>query len=127
MNRRDVAVVGATVVAGLTGTLVALGGRNADVEFLADQRNPPDLRPAEVERVVRTAPDPLIGTGEGESARCVRTGRTPIGNPWRCTIAYGSGREARIVVRVEADGSYRGRYAGGGGASGCCIELPGAR
>jgi len=28
---------------------------------------------------------------------------------------------------VQRDGTYTGRYAGGGAVSGCCIDLPGTR
>ena len=33
----------------------------------------------------------------------------------------------RIAVRIKEDGYYAGRYAGGGGVTGCCIDVPGTR
>jgi hypothetical protein len=124
---RDLVVIGSAVVAGLAGTAVALGSRGGDAQFLQDQRHPPDLRPGDVERVVRSAPDPLVGSGEGDSAICKRGGSSALGNPWSCVVRYPSGRAARLTVRVSDDGTYTGRYAGGGGAQGCCIDLPGAQ
>ena len=111
---RELVIIGGTLAAGLLGTIIALGGHGADSQFLETQRHPPGLKPADVERVVRTAPDPLVGSGQGKAATCERRG---------------SGRRVRISVRVHEDGSYLGRYAGGGGgaAEGCCIHLPGTR
>jgi hypothetical protein len=125
LRTRELAVVGSAVVAGLAGTVVALGHHNADA--LQDQRHPPALRPADVERVVASAPDPQTGKGRGESARCTSQGSGARRNPWSCVVTFKSGKRVRLTVRVLEDGTYTGRYAGGGGASGCCIDLPGTR
>jgi hypothetical protein len=127
LRMRELAVIGSAVVAGLAGTTVALGARGGDAQFLQDQRHPPALRPGDVERVVRSAPDPTVGSGEGDSAICKRGSSTPLGNPWSCVVRYPSGRSVRLRVRVDNDGTYTGRYAGGGGAQGCCIDLPGSQ
>jgi hypothetical protein len=127
LRSRELVVIGATVVAGLAGTAVALGGRGANEQFLEQQRNPPGLKPAVVERVVRTAPDPATGKGTGVAARCRSHGSGPLRNPWSCVVRYPSGKRVRIAVRVGQDGYYSGRYAGGGGVTGCCIDLPGTR
>jgi hypothetical protein len=122
-------VVGAAVTAGLAGTAVALASRGADAQFLQDQRHPPNLRPGDVERVVRTAPDPQTGKGRGVAATCTRKGSGPLGNPWSCVVRYSSGQRYRLSVRVLEDGYYDGRYVAvkGAAASGCCIDLPGTR
>jgi hypothetical protein len=127
LRPRELTVVAAALLAGLAGTAVALGSGGGDAQFIQDQQHPPNLRATDVERVVRSAPDPLAGSGEGTSARCTRGGPTALGNPWSCLVSYRSGRQVRIAVRVNEDGTYRGRYAGGGQAEGCCIDLPGAR
>jgi hypothetical protein len=130
LRGREVVTIAAVVGAGLAGTAFALGGRGADAQFLQDQRHPPDLRPAEVQRVVRTAPDPSTGKGKGVAATCSRRGSGPLGNPWSCTVRYPSGRRVRLAVRVQQDGYYSGRYLGVPGsarATGCCIDLPGTR
>jgi hypothetical protein len=114
------------LAAGLAGTVVAVANRGADSNFLHNQQHPAPLKPADVERVVRTAPDPLVGKGSGIAATCTPQGSGPLRNPWSCVVRYKSGRRARLRVRVANDGSYLGRYAGGGAAEGCCIEIPGA-
>jgi hypothetical protein len=118
----------AVLVTGLVGALVALGSRGADAQFLQDQRHPPNVQPAAVERVVRTAPDPKTGKGSGKSATCTRRGSGQLGNPWSCVVRFASGKQVRMVVVVQPDGSYDGRYVGvkGAGATGCCVDLPGA-
>ena len=117
----------AVLTAGVVGALVSLGGRGADAQLLQDQRHPPDLRAAAVERVVRSAPDPQSGKGSGNAATCARRGSGPLGNPWSCVVRFPSGKRARLRVVVQPDGSYEGRYIGvrGAAASGCCIDLPG--
>jgi hypothetical protein len=124
---RELVVVGAAVGAGLAGTAVALGSRGADEQFLQDQRHPPNLRAFDVERVVRSAPDPATGKGKGLAATCKSRGSGQLRNPWSCVVRYPSGKRVRIAVRIQQDGYYSGRYAGGGGATGCCIDLPGTR
>jgi hypothetical protein len=127
LRTRELVVLAAVIGTGVAGTAVALGSRGADEQLLQDQRHPPELRPAEVERVVRTAPDPGTGKGSGLAATCKRGGSGPLGNPWSCIVRYPDGKRVRIAVRVQQDGYYVGRYAQGGGATGCCIDLPGTR
>jgi hypothetical protein len=124
---RELIVAGTAVAAGLAGTAVALGSRGANEQFLQEQRHPPNLRAADVERVVSSAPDPATGKGRGVAATCTSSGSGPLRNPWSCVVRYGSGKRVRIAVRVQQDGYYSGRYAGGGAATGCCIDLPGTR
>src|SRR5215210_1399758 len=116
LRPRQIVVLAFALATGLTGSVVALSAAGGDSEFLFEQRNPPPLRPADVERVVRTAPDPAVGSGEGRSATCTPRGSGPLKNPWACVVTYDSGRKARLTVRITSDGSYVGRYAGGGQA-----------
>lgn len=127
LRMRELLAAGAVAVCGLAGAVVAFGGHNAEDDFLNEQRNPPRLRPVDVERVVQSAPDPQLGTGRGTAASCERGSDGAFGNPWSCVVSYKSGRRVQIRVRVLRDGTYTGRYAGGGGATGCCIDLPGTR
>jgi hypothetical protein len=124
---RDLLTVGAATVAGLAGSAVAFAGRGGDAQFLQAQRHPPDLRQADVERVVRSAPDPRTGAGQGVAASCSSQARGPLRNPWSCVVRFRSGKRVRVIVRVREDGTYSGRYAAGGGVTGCCIDLPGTR
>ena len=127
LRPRELVVIGSALAAGLAGTAVALAGRGGDAQFLQDQRHPPSLRPAEVERVVKSAPDPMTGTGHGVAATCTSRGSGPLRNPWSCVVRFRSGKRVRLVVQVQQDGNYDGRYAGvkGAAATGCCIDLPG--
>ena len=127
LRGRELVVLGAALSAGLAGTAVALGSRGADDQFLQDQRHPPALKAADVERVVKTAPDPAVGKGGGVAATCKSRGSGPLKNPWTCVVRYPSGTRVRIAVRLQEDGYYSGRYEGGGAATGCCIDLPGTR
>jgi hypothetical protein len=124
---RELLVLASVLAAGLAGTAVAITGRGADAQFIQDQRHPPALRPADVERVVRTAPDPAVGKGAGIAAICTPHGSGPLRSPWTCVVSYKSGRKARLAVQIRNDGTYLGRYAGGGAAQGCCIDLPGSQ
>jgi hypothetical protein len=129
LRTREIVVAAAALGTGLAGALVTLGSRGADAQFLQEQRHPPNLRPADVEHTVASAPDPRTGQGRGVSAVCKSRGSGPLQNPWSCVVVFKSGRRARLAVRVHQDGTYEGRYTDvpGAGASGCCIDLPGAR
>jgi hypothetical protein len=119
----------AVLVAGATGAVVALDGRGADAQFVQAQRHPPSLRPSAVERVVRSAPDPKTGTGSAKSATCTTRGSGALRNPWSCVVRFTSGKQVQMVVVVQQDGSYDGRYVGikGAAATGCCVDLPGSQ
>jgi hypothetical protein len=120
-------LVGATVAAGLAGTFSTLAGRNADAQFLEQQRHPVNLQPEAVEHAVRSAPDPATGKGSGTGAVCESHGRGLIGNPWVCVVDYSGGRRIRVAVTVNLDGTYFGTYAKGGAVEGCCVNLPGTQ
>lgn len=123
---RDLVILGATLAAALAGTVTVLGGRGSDAALLVRQERPSQLTAAAVERVVRTAPDPRSGRGSGTAATCRPRGAGQLRNPWTCRVTYRSGRRAQLRVEVKRDGSYVGRYEGGGQAEGCCISVPGA-
>jgi hypothetical protein len=125
LGLREVALLGPLLAAVIAGTLMAIGTRGPDSAFLdVQEQPPPPLTAAEVERAVRIAPDPGTGTGRARRIRCRSRGRGNLGNPWSCTVAYTTGRRARLAVRIAEDGSYTGREAGGGRVSGCCLRLP---
>jgi hypothetical protein len=127
LRTRELVVAGAALGAALAGSVVALGSRGADAQFLQDQRHPPSLRAAAVERVVRTAPDPMTGKGSAEAATCKSRGSGQLRNPWSCFVRFRSGKAVRMTVVVQQDGSYDGRYVGvkSAAATGCCIDVPG--
>ena len=125
---RDLVILALALAAALVGTASALGGRGADSAFLYRQEHPPRLQASDVERLLRSAPDPLSGRGRARAASC-RPGRSgELRNPWRCTLSYGGGeappeRRVGFTARLRRDGSYFGRYDGGGKAVGCCLSV----
>src|SRR3954447_17272002 len=108
LRLRELVVIGAAVGAGLTGSAVALAHRGGDEQFLQDELHPVNLQAAAVEPVVRTAPDPVSGTGSAVSAACKRRGAGVLGNPWSCVLRYPSGKRVRMNVEINPDGSYDG-------------------
>ena len=128
LRMREFVIVGAALTAGFAGSAVALAHRGGDEQFLQDELHPANLQAAAVARVVKSAPDPHTGNGSGMSATCTRKGGGVLGNPWSCVVRYPSGKIVPLSVEVNPDGSYTGFYRGfNAQASGCCIELPGAR
>ncbi len=126
---RELVILAALLVAALAGAANALGGRGADSAFLHRQEHPPRLQRSDVERLVRTAPDPMTGRGQAVAASC-RPGRSRgLRNPWRCALTYRDGERAGAVRRVgfsarlRRDGGYVGWYRGGGKAVGCCLRV----
>src|SRR5947209_12442429 len=101
--------------------------------LVAAQRHAQALTPDAVARVVKTAPDPVTHAA-GVRAACASEGQGELHNPWRCSIRYASGRRIEYLVRISADGSYRGENEGityrghtrrdPGNVSGCCIVIP---
>jgi hypothetical protein len=112
------------LAAGLAGTAVALGGRDADDEFLAQQRNPLSVRRADVERAARSAPEPVASRRSPVvTAHCRAAGSGDLRNPWTCRLRYRSGTIAHYRITVGPDGSFVGDHLEGTGVlKGCCVE-----
>lgn len=124
LRPRDIAVLGPLLAAVVAGSLMAIGARGADTAFLRGETQSSRLPAAEVERALRTAPEPGSGEGRGTSASCRPGGRRGLRNPWSCTVTYPAGRRARFAVTIREDGSFVARHAGGGGVRGCCVSVP---
>jgi hypothetical protein len=122
------AVLASVCIVSLAGAIVALGARGADEAFLLRQENPTTLSAGAVEKLMLTSPDPQPPHDPtGVSSHCTAHGKRDLRNPWRCSVRYRSGSVAQYHVTINADGSYRARYATGGStARGCCLDLPGA-
>ena len=132
LRTRELVIIGALAAAAFVGTAGALGGRDADSAFIYRQEHPPRLQTSAVERLLRSAPDPLTGRGRAIAASCRPGSAGRLRNPWRCTLKYrarraGRARRTARRVRFEAhlrrDGYYVGRYRGGGKAVGCCLSV----
>ena len=119
---RELVIVAGLLAVALAGAASALGGRDADPAFLYRQEHPPRLQASDVERLVRSAPNPATGRGRAVAARC-RPGRSrDLGNPWRCRLRYPAGHRVGFTVVLRRNGAYVGRYRGGGKAVGCCLS-----
>jgi hypothetical protein len=121
------AVLAAPLVAGAAGTVATLSGRDADAAFLYRQENPVRLRVADVEELVKNAPEPVGGSHPpGVRADCAPGGSGELRNPWRCKVRYRSGLRATFRITMGSDGSYVGDYRGDRAiVRGCCVDLPG--
>ena len=120
-------VILSLIGAGLAGTVTALASRDADTAFLYRQQHPLQIRASDVERVVRTAPEPVAGgRTPGHRARCHPEGQSGLRNPWLCSVTYRSGRTAGYRIIVRPSGAYSGHHVGGSGTvTGCCVNVPG--
>jgi hypothetical protein len=129
LRTRQLVTITTVTTAGLAGSVVALAHRGGDAPFLQEQRHPPSLRAMDVARVVQTAPDPRTRKGSAITAACTKRGGGELGNPWSCVVRYRDGKRIRLSVHVHRDGTYAARYQGigGGGATGCCIDVPGTQ
>ena len=127
LSPRKMLVMMPLLVAALAGAVVTLRSRDADLAFLHRQQHPPRVRQGDVERVLRSAPEPVAKRRTpARGARCRTSARRGLRNPWRCIVTYRSGRIARYRVVIGADGTYRARHIGGSGiVEGCCVSMPG--
>ena len=101
--------------------------------LVSAQRQAPPLTAAAVDRVLRAAPEPATHA-RASSARCLPLGADELRNPWRCLIAYPSGRRIQWTVLLRANGSYTGTgqivhyqgrtFAEPGEIIGCWVAVP---
>jgi hypothetical protein len=104
--------------------------------LISRERHAQSLVPSAVDRAVSAVPDPVAEPTHvrGRSAACSPVGTGELLNPWRCSIAYPSGREVEFQVTIAADGSYTGNHEvvhfrgrshpDTGTITGCCINVP---
>ena len=106
-------------------------GEGATLAARQQQSRP--ISPSSVDKVVRTAPDP-IGRETATGARCTPLGGGALLDPWRCVLRYPTGRVIQYQVNIRADGSFVGdnmflvapppQRRFGGTINGCCIAVP---
>ena len=119
------AVLVPTLLAALAVTVAAYGGLGGDAAFVHEQRAARPARAVDLERVMRTTPEPYRPhRRDVATVRCRPRGSGELQNPWRCAVGYRSGRRASFVVMLRADGSFRAAHREGTGAIvGCCVQL----
>ncbi len=121
------------LIVGMVSFVYIRAHQNTGADLLVRQQHIRALTAAGVERVVGEAPDPVTNA-PGVRARCAPAGSGPLSNPWRCVIAYRSGRQIQYQVTLSATGSYTGdheivdyrglRHRDTGSIRGCCIAVP---
>jgi hypothetical protein len=125
LARPEVLLLAAVLAVGTAGLAVGLRRHAGDPAFAFRQHNPQHLESGAVERLVRTAREPLpTGPGRpGTRARCRPTAGRPLGNPWTCTVDYPSGNRIRYGLIVFRNGSIAGSAANRV-INGCCVPTP---
>ena len=116
-------------VVGVIGGLVAIAARESDASFVFNQQHSRAIEPGQVETAVMRAREPVPGNNgtRAVAGRCTPGADGERRNPWRCLIAYASGRKVDYRVDIGADGAFRGINPSGERlVRGCCILVPGA-
>lgn len=119
-------VLAPALVAGLVGTGVTVAVREGDASFEFRQRNPTQIDPSELARLVERAPEPVADPGPvpGTRATCRPRGRGDLQNPWICRVRYPSGSRMRFRIEITPRGSYKGlNEEKTGEVSGCCVTV----
>jgi len=127
--RRPGLLVSLILAVGLAGSIVALGAREANTQFVVAQENLVPVGAPQLERLVVTTSDPRPGyRGRALKARCTTSTHSALGNPWSCVVRYPRLPEVRYRVTVYPDRSIRGSGQPEGASvqgaltvSGCCV------
>ena len=127
--RWTAAFVALVLIVGIAASVIALGGRDANSEFIAQQRALSPVRASALQRLISTTSDPRPGyAGRALGARCSTLGASALGNPWTCVVRYPRAPLVRYSVTVRADRSIVGLGQPQGRAlgraltlSGCCV------
>jgi hypothetical protein len=122
-------LVALVLAVGVAGTVVALHSREANTEFVSQQKSLTPVEAGALERLILTTSDPRPGYGgRARAAHCVSVSNGALGNPWSCLVRYPRTPEVRYSVTVHADGSIYGldRPAGSSPRGvltvrGCCV------
>ncbi len=115
----------ATLAVALAVAVVAFAAVGGQEPFLQAQAHPRPLRGSDLERALVGSPEPYAGhRRDVDRVACRSEGSGSLRNPWRCALSYRSGRHARLLVRLRADGSYVAQHLEGlGSIVGCCVDL----
>jgi hypothetical protein len=110
--RHPALLVALILAVGIAATLVALHGREANTQFVAQQQSLASVGATQLERLILTTSDPRPGYGGPRSrardVRCRSLAHSPLGNPWTCVVRYPLLPRVRYRVTVNADRSIYG-------------------
>lgn len=125
---RPLLLFGPVLAVGLIAAITALGHRGADPAFVAAQRHPATIGAEALSQAVVLAREPRPGNrgARGRSARCRAGAADRLGNPWRCTVRFASGRAVRYRIRLSADGAFHGANRRGDGIIDGRVRAPGS-
>ena len=125
---RPLLLLGPVLIVGVVAAVTALGHRGADPAFLDAQRHPARIGPEALSQAVVLAREPRPGNQgpRGRSARCRAGAADALGNPWRCTVRFPSGRSLRYRIRLWADGTFHGANRRGDGIIDGRVRAPGS-
>jgi hypothetical protein len=124
---RGLLVVVPLVAIGAPATVVALGARESDPQFVLRQEHPQTIEPRQVGRLLQKAPEPVAhGKGGAAVGGTCKPGKRDGDrrNPWRCRVRYESGRRITYRVTIDPKGAIdaadrTGAYT----VQGCCLPL----
>ena len=103
------AFVALILIVGIAGSVIALAGREANSEFVSEQRALSPVRAGALQELISTTSDPRPGfAGRALGARCSSLGDSALGNPWTCVVRYQSPPLVRYSVTVYANRSIQG-------------------
>jgi hypothetical protein len=128
--RRPWLLVVLVLAVGAAGSVVALGAREGNPQFVSAQQSLTPVGALQLERLLLTTSDPRPGfSGRARGAHCTSaTASSALGNPWTCVVRYPVLPRVHYAVVVHSDRSIQGsgQPEGGhvGGAllvRGCCV------
>lgn len=128
--RKALLIVLPVALAGIAGTLVAIGARESDANFVYRQQHTSVIEPSQMEHAVALAREPVPGNKgtRAVEARCTPGKQGERRNPWLCRVRYASGRRVGYAITIGPSGAWHGANPTGERlVRGCCITVPGAQ
>jgi protein-tyrosine phosphatase len=129
-----IVLLGPLVAVAIAGFAVVRSQQGSGATLAAQQRAAQALSARAVDRVLRSAPDPVTHA-KATDASCTAGRSGALRNPWQCTLTYAVGTRLSYRVRLSDDGRYVGSdqivrkpggrpYSASGKISGCCVAIP---
>ncbi len=128
--RRPWLLVALILAVGAAGSVVALGAREGNPQFVSAQQSLTPVGASQLQRLLLTTSDPRPGfSGRARGARCTSAkAATALGNPWSCVVRYPVLPRVRYAVVVHSDRSIQGSGQPEGApvhgaliVKGCCV------
>ncbi len=123
-------LVALVLAVGAAGSLVALGAREGNPQFVSAQQSLTSVGASQLQHLLLTTSDPRPGfSGRARGARCTSARATSaLGNPWSCVVRYPVLPRVRYAVVVHSDRSIQGSGQPEGApvhgaliVKGCCV------